>query len=492
MVTSALGPVPRPAGCTTRGGGVLMDFLVLRPEVNSARMFSGTGSGPMLSAARAWDGLAAELQSAATSFGSVVSGVTSGPWQGPSAAAMRAAAGPYVAWLTAATARADQSATQLRASAAAFEAAFAATVHPTVVGANRVQLISLVRSNLLGLNAPAIAAIEADYEQMWAQDVAAMVGYHGAASAAVGQLMPWQQAAQTVSAPAPSSLASSLTRITVAPAYIFENQPLIAPLLNLPPYSVLASGVGENWFPGTTPTVVKYPATAGLLSGFFQPTADQSMALGVKALNADILTAFATNPDGKVVVAGASLGSMTIDREEAYLATAPNAPSPDQLSFVEFANPERGIADTYLPAGVHVPLLGYTVGNPPVSQYDTTVIYHQYEGLSDPPDRPWNLLADANAMAGVNHYHLHTEFTSQNQVVEVGQPVTNSAGGTTTTYMVPANILPMLLPLQTFGVPAPIINHLNGVLTPMVNAGYSQYDPTGGPYVNHGKLVWPS
>ncbi len=473
-----------------------MDFLVLRPEVNSSRMFSGKGSGPMLAAARAWDGLAAELQSAADSFGSVVSGVTSGPWQGPSAAAMQAAAAPYVAWLTAATSRAEQSATQIRAAAGAFEAAFAATVHPAAVAANRAQFVSAVRSNLLGLNAPAIAAIEADYEQMWAQDVAAMVGYHGSASAAVSQLVPWmsqQQAPQTAAAQASVSFESTLTRITVPPAYIFENQPLIAPLLNLPPYSVLASGVGENWFPGTTPTVVKYPATAGLLSGFFKPTADQSMALGVKALNTDILTAIATNPDGKVVVAGASLGAMVIDREQAYLfAHSDIAPSPDQLSFVEFANPERGIADTYLPAGFHVPLLGYTVGNPPVSQYDTTIIYHQYEGLSNPPDRPWNLLADANAMAGVNHYHLYTGFASQNQVVEVGQPVTNSAGGTTTTYMIPASYLPLLTPLAKIGVPAPIFDALNNWLTPMVNEGYSAYDPTGGPYFSHGKLVWPS
>jgi hypothetical protein len=305
-------------------------------------------------------------------------------------------------------------------------------------------------------------------------------------------LVPWQQAAQTASTQAPNDLASSLTRITVGPAYIFENQPLIAPLLNLPPYSVLASGVGENWFPGTSPTVVKYPATAGLISGFFKPTADQSIALGAKALNADILTAFATNPDGKVVVAGASLGSMVIDREEAYLAAAANAPSPDQLSFVEFANPERGIADTYLPAGVRVGLLGYTVANPPVSQYDTTIVYHQYEGLSDPPDRPWNLLADANAMAGVNHYHLSTGFASQDQAVEVGQPVTNSAGGTTTTYMIPASYLPLLTPLAKIGVPTPIFDALNSWLTPVVNAGYSQYDPTGGPYFSHGKLVWPS
>ena len=470
-----------------------MDFLVLRPEVNSSRMFSGTGSGPMLAAARAWDALADELQSAAASFGSVVSGVTSGPWQGPSAAAMRAAAAPYVAWLTEATSRAEQSATQIRASAAAFEAAFAATVHPAVVGANRAQLVSLVRSNLLGLNAPAIAVIEADYEQMWAQDVAAMVGYHGAASAAVGQLMPWRQAAQTVSTPAlgtSGSLGSYTgTRITVAPAYIFENQPLIAPLLNLPSYSLLKSAVGENWFPGTTPEVVNYPATTGLLSGFFKPSADQSIAIGQKALNTDILNA--TSNGQTVVVAGESLGSMTIDREEAYLATQPNAPSPNQVTFVEFSNPERGLADTYLPAGAHVPPLGYTVENPPVTPYNTTIVYHQYEGFANPPDRPWNLLADANAVMGVNHYHLDTEFTSQDQVVTVSS-VTNSAGGITTTYMVPATILPLLLPLQTFGVPAPIIDHLNTMLTPVVNEGYSQYDPGGGPFFSHGKLVWPS
>jgi PPE-repeat protein len=479
-----------------------MDFLVLGPEVNSLRMFSGTGSGPMLAAASAWEGLAAELQSAATSFGSVVSGMISGPWQGPSAAAMQTAAAPYVAWLSAATSAAERSASQIRAAAGAFEVAFAATVHPAAVAANRAQLVSLVRSNLLGLNAPGIAAIEADYEQMWAQDVAAMVGYHGAASAAVGELMPWTSlqglsqgasAATASSVSSVSSVSSNIVRISVAPAYIFENQPWLAPLLNLPSYSVLASGVGENWFPGTTPTVVKYPATAGLISGFFKATADQSMAAGVKALNDDIMAAVTANPDGQVVVAGASLGAMTSDREQAYLvAHLDGAPSPDQLSFVEFANPERGIADTYVPAGFHVPLLGYTVQNPtPASPYDTTIIYHQYEGLSNPPDRPWNLLADANAMAGVNHYHLNTEFTSQTQVVEVSS-VTNSAGGTTTTYMIPASILPMLLPLQTFGVPEPIVEHLNTVLTPMVNAGYSQYDPTGGPYFSHGQLIWPS
>src|SRR5262249_46519122 len=82
---------------------------------------------------------------------------------------------------------------QARAMAGAFEAARAATVHPLLVSANRTGLVQLVMSNLFGQNAPAIAAAEAEYEQMWAQDVAAMVGYHAGASAALAQLPPWQQ-----------------------------------------------------------------------------------------------------------------------------------------------------------------------------------------------------------------------------------------------------------------------------------------------------------
>ncbi|MDD4867529.1 MAG: PPE domain-containing protein, partial [Mycobacterium sp.] len=38
-----------------------MFFGLLPPEVNSARMYAGPGSGSMLTAAEAWDGLAAQL-----------------------------------------------------------------------------------------------------------------------------------------------------------------------------------------------------------------------------------------------------------------------------------------------------------------------------------------------------------------------------------------------------------------------------------------------
>jgi PPE-repeat protein len=181
-------------------GTVAMNFSVLPPEVNSARMFSGAGSAPMLTAAAAWDGLASELGSAASSFSSVTSGLTDQAWQGPASAAMTAAAAPYARWLSAAAAQATGAAGQARTVAGAFEAALAATVHPLQVAANRNGFVQLVMSNLFGQNAPAIAAAEAEYEQMWAQDVAAMVGYHAGASAAGAALAPLHNLATQLAA----------------------------------------------------------------------------------------------------------------------------------------------------------------------------------------------------------------------------------------------------------------------------------------------------
>jgi PPE-repeat protein len=175
-----------------------MNYSVLPPEINSWLMFSGAGSAPMLEAAAAWDGLASELESAANSFSSVTSGLAAQAWQGPASQAMAAAASPYTGWLSAAASHACGAATQAQSVASAFESAQAATVHPVTVAANRSDLVSLVMSNLFGQNAPAIAATESQYEQMWAQDVAAMVGYHGGASAAAAQLAAPVQALQNL------------------------------------------------------------------------------------------------------------------------------------------------------------------------------------------------------------------------------------------------------------------------------------------------------
>jgi PPE-repeat protein len=162
-----------------------MDFAFQPPEINSARMYSGAGSGSLISAAVAWQSVAAELSATAAMYGSIVSAL---PWFGSSSAAMISAVSPYIAWMNLTAEQATQSATAAMSAVGAFETAFASTVHPAVVSANRVQLLSLVATNLLGQNTPAIMVTEAHYLEMWAQDIAAMVGYQGGSAAATGGL----------------------------------------------------------------------------------------------------------------------------------------------------------------------------------------------------------------------------------------------------------------------------------------------------------------
>lgn len=177
------------------GGIWALDFGALPPEINSGRMYAGPGSGSLMAAAAAWDGLAAELSSTATGYTSVITELTGSPWLGPASRSMVAAASPYIAWLGSAATLAEETASQARVAAAAFETAFSLTVPPPVIAANRALLATLIATNFFGQNTPAIAAAEADYAEMWAQDATAMFGYAGS-SAIATQLGQFTEPAQ--------------------------------------------------------------------------------------------------------------------------------------------------------------------------------------------------------------------------------------------------------------------------------------------------------
>jgi PPE-repeat protein len=190
-----------------------MDFGSYAPEINSGRMYTGPGSAPMLTAAEAWEGLAAELHSAANSYQSVVSGLTAGPWLGSSSVSMAAAAASYVAWLNATAVQAEETAAQAKAAAAAYQAAFMSTVPPPMVAANRSQLTMLVATNLFGRNTQAIAANEAQYAEMWAQDAAAMYGY-AASSASATSLTPFNPPQQNTNPGGSAGQAAAVSQAT--------------------------------------------------------------------------------------------------------------------------------------------------------------------------------------------------------------------------------------------------------------------------------------
>jgi PPE-repeat protein len=195
----------------------VLDFGLLPPEVNSGRMYSGPGPGPLLAAAETWDGLAADLGFASAGYGSTLSELTSGNWVGPTSAAMMAAATPYVNWLSTTAAQAEETANHARAAVAAYEAAFTMTVPPPAIAANRALLMALIATNFFGQNTPAIMSTEALYVEMWAQDAAAMYGYAGAA-AATAQVTPFTAPPQTANQSGVSNQADAVAQAAATPA----------------------------------------------------------------------------------------------------------------------------------------------------------------------------------------------------------------------------------------------------------------------------------
>ena len=237
-----------------------MDFGALPPEVNSGRMYVGAGPGPLLAAAAAWDALGAELHSYAAAYSSTISGMTVGSWLGPAAMSMSAAVAPYVAWATESAAQAEQSAMQARLAAAAYETAFAATVPPPVIAANRSLLTTLIATNFLGQNTAAIAAAEAEYAEMWAQDAAAMYAY-AAASAAATQLAPFTEPPQTTD---PSGVARQSAAVAQSAASDLSSQ--LPAVINALP--TMLQGLATTPSAAATPaaSIIEaiYPITAAL------------------------------------------------------------------------------------------------------------------------------------------------------------------------------------------------------------------------------------
>src|SRR5262249_28950210 len=194
-----------------------MDFGALPPEVNSARMYAGPGSAARMAAATAWAALAAELGSTAASYESVISGLTSEGWMGPASASMAAAAAPYAKWMSTTGTIAEEASGKAAAAAAAYQAAFAMTVPPAEVAANRALLSALVATNFLGQNTAAIAATEAQYGEMWAQDAAAMYGYAGS-SVSASTLTPFEPPAETTNPAGVAAQGSAVTQATATAA----------------------------------------------------------------------------------------------------------------------------------------------------------------------------------------------------------------------------------------------------------------------------------
>lgn len=220
----------------------------------------------MTAASTAWDALADDLYLAASTYGSAIIDLTSS-WLGPSSQSMAAAGLTYVSWITATAAQAEHTAAQAKAAVAAYEAAFAMTVPPPVIAANRALLLALIATNFFGQNTPAIMATEAEYFAMWAQDAAAMYGYAGASSAA-SIVTPFAPPQATTNPSGIAGMAAAVTQAASTP--IGTGAQAVSPLTSV----------------ATTPTAVQAAASTATSS-----TATASLTTSTSTSSGTAMTA---------------------------------------------------------------------------------------------------------------------------------------------------------------------------------------------------------
>ena len=241
--------------------------------------------------------------------------------------------------------------------------------------------------------------------------------------------------------------------------------------------------------------------------GLFDGPFDKAVAVGVKDLDRCIETPgdCVYNQAGSIgapakgdsfIVYGYSQSSTIATFEKIALMErypqGKDSGSPD-VSFLLTANgnrPNGGILARG-PEGLTIPIAGLTFSGPTPTDslndiYTTIDISRQYDGWSDQPTNPLNLLAMGNALLGT--YYLHQNY---DEVTLKGGEFQDQVGDTTY-YLVPTKILPILLPLDN----VPVIGHaLADTLDPffrvLVEAGYDRTISPGTP-TNWNLLYFPN
>jgi hypothetical protein len=156
-----------------------------------------------------------------------------------------------------------------------------------------------------------------------------------------------------------------------------------------------------------------------------------------------------------------------------------DAGGPD-VSFEVIGNPNRPNGGFLArgPEGLTIPILDVTFSGPtptdtPFKTEDTT---RQYDGWSDGPVNPLNILADINALAGIGL--LHSDYFGPT----VGEPILQDEYGDTTYFLIPTKTLPLLMPLKQIPVVGPFVAAvLDAPLRVLVEAGYDRRSSPGKP-----------
>ena len=215
------------------------------------------------------------------------------------------------------------------------------------------------------------------------------------------------------------------------------------------------------------------------LSGLFDRTFDGSVRGGVTNLE----DAIAAHPNEALVIYGYSQGAVIANIEKQKLAEQyPEGTEAPDIDFVLSGDPNLpngGIASRF--PGLYVPILDVTSNGPEPTdtQFDTVVITRQYDGASDFPLYPLNLVSTANALLGVLYLH---PYDLEPSLADPGTPPPiHTKTGDTDYYYFETEDLPLFAPLRMIGVPEPLIDVVEPVVKVVVDLGYDRSIPPGEP-----------
>ncbi|MEZ0356077.1 PE-PPE domain-containing protein [Mycobacterium sp. ENV421] len=262
------------------------------------------------------------------------------------------------------------------------------------------------------------------------------------------------------------------------------------------PYDEYIRRTGAQWFPGLDRQIVDYPAGQvqghtlerlfpgiGKLDDNFPGLGIDGPSIGESVDEGEGNVLRAVQAGGPGTAIGLSEGAMVLNAVQNRLATDPNAPPPDQLSFATYGDPisphafGAGFLAQNFPVGSVVPALDYRIPPQVDSQYDSYRFVSAYDSIADWPDRQDNWMALANAVVGLATGHTAVAFTNPSMVPPQNIRTTvNSRGAKTTTYLIPEQHLPLVLPFKYLGVDEGTLRQLDAVLKPSVDAGYSRND----------------
>ncbi|TWS24037.1 PE-PPE domain-containing protein [Tsukamurella sputi] len=235
---------------------------------------------------------------------------------------------------------------------------------------------------------------------------------------------------------------------------------------------------------------------------------DDSVASGVTSLNQQYA---ATDKNDPIVIFGYSQGGTVVTAVKKQFAE--NGGVPDNVSFVLIGNASRPNGGLFTRPSFlgHIPILDVTFGpgtptntGTPTRPVNTTDVGFQYDGVTDFPKYPVNLLATANALAGFWYVHgkmLAPKGSDDPSATPIGYTpdevrkaveaaTANCTAGTycqisgDTRYVtLPAKILPIMLPLLDLGKATgttalftPFIDLVSPVARVLIETGYDRRD----------------